>query len=113
MIEIATKEIGNNENDGSADKYFRDLGFKTTARKTPWCAAFVNWVLKQAGLPGTKNNLAKSFIGRSDGYGHVGIKVAENKMINGNWDNRVGYSPLPKTIIGYSIPTKDGLKIFK
>jgi uncharacterized protein (TIGR02594 family) len=30
--------------------------------ETPWCASFVNWVLKQAGVKGTGSAAAKSFI---------------------------------------------------
>lgn len=29
---------------------------------TPWCAAFINAVLKQSGIKGTNSNLARSFL---------------------------------------------------
>ena len=34
---------------------------KVDPARTPWCAAFVNGILKQAGLRGTGSNMAKSF----------------------------------------------------
>lgn len=57
---------------------------RNSAQSTPWCAAFVNWCLKEAGLPGTNSNLAKSFVNLT-GTGHVGIKTEPGRMINGNW----------------------------
>lgn len=51
IVEIAIKEIGKGETIGDdrgpdIDRYFKGTGIKNK----PWCAAFVNWVLKQEGI---------------------------------------------------------------
>lgn len=43
---------------------------KTDARKVPWCAVFVNYVLERAGIPGTKQALARSFLAWGDKVEH-------------------------------------------
>lgn len=107
VVQNAIAELGTSEH-GGANKYFRDQGMRNSARGTPWCAAFINWVLRKSGLRGTGSNVAKSFIGLS-GMGHAGIKVSNSRMVNGNWGNKVAYSSVPRFIRGYAIPTERGL----
>lgn len=47
LINIAKKEIGNNERDGTHMKYETYMGFSGNA---PWCAMFVSWCANQAGF---------------------------------------------------------------
>lgn len=77
--------------------------------KTPWCAAFVNWVLAQSWLPGSGSNLSLSFVGLS-GYWHAWIKDW-NKMLSWNRWNKVAHSaPMSKMAVWYAIPTPNWLK---
>lgn len=94
--------------------------------RTPWCAAFVNGVLREAGFSGTRSNTARSFtkyktgttnpqqgdivvLRRKGGSGaHVGIFkgfVSRNgrnmvAVLGGNQSNRVSvaYYPTSKVI---------------
>lgn len=47
LINIAKKEIGNNEADGSYMKYETYMGFDGS---DPWCAMFVSWCANEAGF---------------------------------------------------------------
>lgn len=47
ILEFAKSFIGCNESDGSADKFVADWG--TTSAATPWCAAFVDYVMDNFG----------------------------------------------------------------
>lgn len=42
-------------------EYLRGVG-ADPSDETPWCAAFANWVLKQAGIEGTGKPNARSFL---------------------------------------------------
>lgn len=108
VIEIAKWELGTSEKTGAANKYFREMWMRNSAQNTPWCAAFINWCLKEAGLPGANSNIAKSFVNLT-GTGHAGIKTEPGRMINGNWGNKVAMSGIPKFTVGYAIPTESGL----
>lgn len=47
ILEIAEREVGNNEANGTHAKYLSYLGFSPS---TAWCAAFVSWCANQAGI---------------------------------------------------------------
>ena len=47
LVDVALKEVGNNEADGTHAKYLKFLGFSPN---TAWCAAFVSWCANQAGI---------------------------------------------------------------
>jgi uncharacterized protein (TIGR02594 family) len=65
-LEIAEKEIGQKEIRGGENKrileYLATTTFKSKEDETPWCSAFVNWCLKQAGIEGTDSAAAKSWL---------------------------------------------------
>ena len=42
--------------------YFEATSLKATTDEVPWCAAFVNWCLREAGLEGTGSAQARSFL---------------------------------------------------
>ncbi len=115
IIELAKSEIGTNEKDNSADKYFKELWYKHDSKKVPWCGAFVSWTLMKAGFPIPKNDLsAKAFIDES-GKWHVWIKVAD-KIVSWNYWNKVSsdtMDSIDKKIVWYAIPTVSGLEIHK
>ncbi|MEK7139426.1 MAG: TIGR02594 family protein, partial [Patescibacteria group bacterium] len=88
--------------------------------ETAWCAAFLNWVLKESGLPHTGKLLARSFltygfptdkpklgdivvlwrISKASPYGHCGLYVSENEVeifiLGGNEDGQVKIKAYPK-----------------
>lgn len=114
---IAEAELGVSEVPGSGNnprvlEYLQsttNLGRSATSRdETPWCSAFVNWCLEQAGYDRTRNALARSWLGwgqaiqtprrgcivifqREKKFGHVGFYLEENetqiKVLGGNQQN--------------------------
>lgn len=50
ILEIAEREVGNNEANGTHAKYLSYLGFSPS---TAWCAAFVSWCANEAGIDET------------------------------------------------------------
>ncbi len=127
ILNIALGQYGHKEVLGEKDnpeilKYFNDLGFDGSQLKdeTAWCAAFANWVLLQAGIPGTNKLNAKSFldigektdtpalgdlvvlwrVSPNDWRGHVGFFIRESEthihILGGNQNNQVCIRPYPK-----------------
>lgn len=127
---IATNEKGQVEIPGRLHnprivEYHASTSLQATSDETPWCSAFVNWCLKQAGVAGTNSAAAASWIswGRaaSSQYGsiiviykpsaanssltssgnHVGFLIEETtthyKILGGNQSNQVKESRFPKS----------------
>lgn len=122
LYEIAKGHKGVSEISGAAHnpkilKYFKDSGHGWVQDdETPWCAAFVNSVIAQAGLQGTGQLSARSFlhwgekvaiedaqkgdvvvlwrINKDGPYGHVGffdsISNGQVFLLGGNQQNKVG-----------------------
>ncbi|RIK82104.1 MAG: TIGR02594 family protein [Planctomycetota bacterium] len=66
-MQIARREIGVRETAGAAHnprviEYHGATSLKATTDETAWCASFVNWCLKQAGVMGTNSAAAASFV---------------------------------------------------
>lgn len=138
---IAEQEKGVGEVPGSGNnprilEYFQsttNLSKSATSRdETPWCSAFVNWCLEQAGYERTKNALARSWLNwgqalttprrgcivvfqREKKFGHVGFYLEETethiKVLGGNQQNletqifEVSEKYYPKSeLLGYRIP---------
>jgi uncharacterized protein (TIGR02594 family) len=102
--------------------------------EVPWCAAFVNAVLKETGLPGTGKLTARSFLqwgepiseprkgaiavfrrGQSSWQGHVGFVMSSDAhsilLLGGNQSNRVSLAPYSrKRLLGCRWPDKAMLK---
>ena len=100
--------------------------------ETPWCSAFVNWCLQQAGYERTRNALARSWLvwgqaietprrgcivvfQREKKFGHVGFYLEETethvRVLGGNQQNletqifEVSEKYYPKSeLLGYRIP---------
>lgn len=67
VLEIAKAEIGTREKAGKDDnprilEYHQATSLKAVHDEVAWCSAFVNWVLKEAGIEGTGNPMARSFL---------------------------------------------------
>ena len=129
LVETASRVLGANENDQNAliREFLADGGVDLDPAVTAWCAAFVNSVLAQNGIDGTKSNLARSFLdwgektetpaegdivvlsrGRRDGWkGHVGLfqgfdENGDILMLGGNQSDRVSIKAYPKErLLGY------------
>ena len=68
-LEIAVRELiaGVAERPGADHnlrivEYHRATSLGATDDETPWCAAFVNWCLRAAWVPGTRSAAARSFL---------------------------------------------------
>jgi uncharacterized protein (TIGR02594 family) len=113
--------IGENNN-SKIINFFKEIRFGGIKNDdTPWCAAFVSYVLLKAGLPFQNSLLARSYIdykterkekpdifdivifsrGAKNGpFGHVGFYIGEDKdtihILGGNQNNEVNISSFPK-----------------
>ena len=132
LIEKALKEYGIISWEGKLEnpevlKYFHEIGYEyINSDETPWCAAFLNWILKQCNIKGTNLLNARSFlkigipvsdallgdlvvlwrISQDGPYGHCGIFIKETDkliwILGGNEDSSVKIKPYPKTqLLGY------------
>jgi uncharacterized protein (TIGR02594 family) len=66
-LHLAAEEQGQHEVAGAKDNarilaYFDAVTLKATHDEVPWCSAFVNWVLREAGFRGTRSALAVSWL---------------------------------------------------
>lgn len=111
-------------------RFFKAAGFGGVRDdETPWCAAFVNAVLRDTGLPGSGKLLARSFLawgvplddprpgaiavlrrGRSTWQGHVGFVVDHDPthliLLGGNQSNAVNLARYPRSkLLGLRWPS--------
>lgn len=132
LIEIALKEYGKSDFSGASSnpeivKYFHEIGASWVANDdTAWCAAFVQWVLKQAKKQYSSALNARSFlkygipvlnpevgdivifwrIAENSVYGHVAFFIREDVnnvwVLGGNQGDRVCIAAYPKArLLGY------------
>lgn len=113
----AYNEIGVHETPGPEAtarivEYHATTTLRATSDEVPWCAAFVGWCLKQAGITPTASAAARSYLnwgypmnepregciavllrGNDPRYGHVGFWVGEDgdniKLLGGNQGDKV------------------------
>ena len=114
-MEIAMGEPGQTEIAGREDNerivdYFDSVSYRATDDETPWCAAFANWVLMEAGIARTESAAALSFakwgmkttkpkygdivvFDHGKGRGHVGFfmgfKGTKTGVLGGNQGDEV------------------------
>lgn len=132
---LARREIGTKEVPGAED-HPRILQYLRTCRlipalqhdETPWCAAFVGFVLETSDIGGTKSAAARSYLHWGEqlesprkgcvavltreghpGSGHVGFYVGEVgdkiMLLGGNQHNKVCVQMYPKDrVISYRWP---------
>jgi len=102
-------------------EYHSSCTLRATNDETPWCSAFVNWCMIQAGLSGTDNAAARSWLQWKEGSkikspklgciavfkrgtnpweGHVGMFSDEGdshiQVLGGNQGNAVSVAPQRK-----------------
>jgi uncharacterized protein (TIGR02594 family) len=58
---LGLSEIAGNRHEKRILAMYRAAGHAIADDETPWCAAFVNWCLSQAGIAGTGSLMARSF----------------------------------------------------
>lgn len=135
-IEYALQEYGTREVPGPGSnarivEYLRVVGLGPSD-ETPWCSAFANWCMTQAGISGTGSGLARSWLmwsqanqclaapvwgcvtvlwrEKRDGIkGHVGFymgrRASKILLLGGNQGNRVCCSEYPvERVLGYRWP---------
>ncbi|MBK8583273.1 MAG: TIGR02594 family protein [Flavobacteriales bacterium] len=121
--EIGVKEIpGAEHNQAVIDYWKRGLvALEVNDDETPWCAAFVNAMLREVGIMGTRSGRARSFVpgpdfiacddragaivvlssDRGAASGHVGFLEAVGPgvvhLLGGNQGNRVCIAPFKAT----------------
>lgn len=125
IYRIALDEVGIKEIVGAFAhprilEYHSAVSLRATSDETPWCAAFVNWCLKQGGIRGTDSAMAKSFLhwgspigldeadlgdivvfsGSNPWSGHVAFfssraEGGKVSVLGGNQSNSVCLSPYP------------------
>ena len=112
MKEIGQKEISGSGANPRIVEYLGTVDMPSDD-EIPWCAAFINWIVKSIGLDGTGSALARSFLkwgsetesplpgdivvisrGDSPYLGHVGLYLDSNQGVvligGGNQFDRVG-----------------------
>lgn len=113
-------------------EYHQSTSLRATSDRTPWCAAFVSWVLEQAGIRSTRSARAKSYLDwghaldaprvgavavfhrgpgapTARGPGHVGFLVEEREnavlLLGGNQSNHVNIKSYAKSrLMAYRWP---------
>ncbi len=135
-LEIAVAELGVHETPGPASterirEYFSATSLGPQPDDVPWCSAFVNWVMREAGIPRTCSALAASWLrwgvpcdpkpgcvvvirkklaggdrltGSSTGN-HVGFWISQTatriRLLGGNQSDQVKYSDF--SLLNYDI----------
>lgn len=130
-IEIAEKELGVHEIRGGETKRILEYHSKTSLHakedEVPWCSAFVNWVMDQAGYKRTDSAAARSWASYGErlsefkpycivifkrgtgAQGHVAFGIEDLKthvkVLGGNQSDKVCYANYPKAkVIAYVWP---------
>jgi len=129
-VKIAYGELGVRETPGPkstprVDSYLKTVGLSRD--DTPWCAAFVQWSLSKAGLPGTGAANARSYLnwgrdckpkvgavcvlarGNSSWQGHVGFVISFTTdtvtLLGGNQGDKVSVQVFPRAkVLGFRWP---------
>lgn len=135
-LEIAKKEVGvgeivGHQNNPRILQYHDETSLNASDDETSWCSSFANWVMKQAGLKGTNNAAARSWLnwgksipiprvgcivvferGNSGWQGHVALYINQDdhgnlQVLGGNQGNKVSIANYPKSkLLGYRWPTE-------
>jgi uncharacterized protein (TIGR02594 family) len=137
-ISKAEEELGETEIEGKKQNNPRILEYHATTKgaktdESPWCASFVNWVLKESGYEGAGSawshdwkkwgdGLSKPAVGsvafidwgkvnpKKNGKGHVGFlvgKTSKNRIVllGGNQSDQVRYTAFKESQIqAYRVP---------
>ena len=132
-FDIAMDKLGIKETPGAAAtpeiiEFHQHTTLKATSDEVPWCSAFVNYCMDEAGITGTGSAAARSWLGwgkpinipiqgcivilkrgNNPVQGHVGFYAGESsgtvRILGGNQGDRVCYSRFAKAdVLGYRWP---------
>lgn len=132
LSQIGTAEVPGPESDQAILSYYKSVANKLPVQIflddsiIPWCAAFIGWCLKEAGVRNTGSLLARSYLhwgkkcepsmgclvilkrGNKPWQGHVGFFVKEEDgyvyILGGNQKNRVSIQAYKSNrVLGYRI----------
>jgi uncharacterized protein (TIGR02594 family) len=132
-LAIASRELGVREYPGAAANprirhYHEATSLKATSDEVPWCSAFANWCMDEAGLSGTGSAAARSWLrwgvglaeprpgaiavlrrGTNPAQGHVAFFLSRRgaflELLGGNQGNQVRVSSYPgRLLLGYRWP---------
>ena len=129
LTQLGVKEIPGEGSNPQIEQYHASTSIGLSDDSVPWCASFVNWCLKRAGIAGTASPAARSFMqwgkgiaspvegcicvfsrGDPNGWqGHVGFYVEEDEstisVLGGNQSDAVSIAKYPKAnLLGYRMP---------
>ena len=119
LEEYGTKEVAGDKHNPQILKYHQATDLRASADEVPWCSAFVNWIMKEAGIKGTNKANARSWAAwgeEGEGLkgevavlwrespegtlGHVGLVVKRTEhgvwLLGGNQGDMVNISFFPK-----------------
>jgi uncharacterized protein (TIGR02594 family) len=126
--EMGQAEIEGAQHNPRIVEYHAATSLKASDDETPWCSAFANWCMKQAGVKGSGEANARSWLnwgrqigepvkgcivvltrGTSTTSGHVGFFLERQgdkiQVLGGNQSNRVKVSNYPAAdVLGYRLP---------
>jgi len=127
--ELGVKEISGDEHHPRILEYHSTTALASSEDETPWCSAFVNWVMGQAGHVGTAKANARSWmswgqeltdaahgcvgvlwrVSPRDWRGHVGFLVGIDSehvyLLGGNQRNSVSIQPYARErVLGFRWP---------
>lgn len=120
LNEVGVKEIAGAGTHPRISQYMQTVRLPASEPdETPWCSAFVNWCISQAGQQGTDSAAAKSWMGWGQKLtvptlgciavlwrdspqspnGHVGFRIRSEGgtiwLLGGNEDDQVMIKPYP------------------
>lgn len=128
--ELGVKEIAGKEANPQILAYHRATMLSANSDEVAWCSAFVNWVMREAGIKGTGSALARSWLkwgrrlkyeepgcivvlerGGSKWQGHVGFYIGKGKdpsfikILGGNQNDQVSIEEFSRhRILGFRMP---------
>lgn len=130
--ELGVRETAGKRTTSNIASYLATVGLSGAGDETPWCSAFANWCMIQAGIPGTGRGNARSWLdwgglclgapvygcvvilwrgSPSSWQGHVGFYTGgaggSLTLLGGNQSDSVCYADFPRTrVLGYRWPAE-------
>jgi uncharacterized protein (TIGR02594 family) len=137
--ELGIREVRGERDSRRIQEYLATVNLRHAHDETPWCSAFANWVMKQAGIQGTGRANARSWLtwgesdaclvrpffgavtilwrGQRNGWqGHVAFYVGEWQgklsLLGGNQNNKVCIKEYDASrVLGYRWPATHPLPV--
>jgi uncharacterized protein (TIGR02594 family) len=124
------REIPGPQHEARILAYHQATAFRATSDEVPWCASFVSWCLREAGVASTNSAAARSYLqwgqalddprygaitvlarGKSPAMGHVGFYVGAREdavlLLGGNQGNAVSIAAFPRErVLAYRWPDR-------